>query len=191
MLSRFSRQMLSRSRTGGICCATSAMRFKPSWSATTSPLGGSRRRWPAEVAGGARTAGTPVTEGPDAATTPRGPAAHAGRRARFEEAVRLHAAGVSLRQIARLLGTDCKTVRRWLRAGDIPSWRQPRRGRLLAAHRDHLERRWGGGWRHAAPPWGGVAGGGLSGGLTPPQGPGAPPGQGWAPPGPPAPPGKR
>src|SRR4051812_30013767 len=103
------------------------------------------RRIAAEVAGGARTAGTPVTEGPDAATTPRGPAAHAGRRARFEEAVRLHAAGVSLRQIARLLGTDCKTVRRWLRAGDIPSWRQPRRGSMLDAHRDHLERRGGGG----------------------------------------------
>src|SRR4051794_41351606 len=154
--------MLSRSRTGGICCATSAMRFKPSWSATTSPLGGSRRI-AAEVAGGARTAGTPVTEGPDAATTPRGPAAHAGRRARFEEAVRLHAAGVSLRQIARRLGTDCKTVRRWLRAGDIPSWRQPRRGSMLDAHRDHLEPRGGGGWPQRGPPVGAVGGGGVSG----------------------------
>src|SRR4051794_4474370 len=123
------------------------------------------RRIAAEVAGGTRTAGTPVTEGPDAATTPRGPAAHAGRRARFEEAVRLHAAGVSLRQIARLLGTDCKTVRRWLRAGDIPSWRQPRRGSMLDAHRDHLERRGGagGGTLPAGPP----AGGGQRGGGPP------------------------
>lgn len=124
------------------------------------------RRIAAEVAGGARTAGTPVTEGPDAATTPRGPAAHAGRRARFEEAVRLHAAGVSLRQIARLLGTDCKTVRRWLRAGDIPSWRQPRRGSMLDAHRDHLERRWAEGCRNAARLWRELAGVGFSGGYT-------------------------
>ena len=42
---RQGRQMLSRSRTGGICCATSVMLFEPSWSATTPRLGGSRRRW--------------------------------------------------------------------------------------------------------------------------------------------------
>jgi transposase len=120
----------------------------------------------AGLAAGAPAAGTPTIEGPDAATTPRGPAAHAGRRARFEEAVRLHAAGVSLRQIARRLGTDSKTVRRWLRAGDIPSWRQPRRGSMLDAHRDHLERRWAEGCRNAARLWRELAGVGFAGGYT-------------------------
>jgi transposase len=120
----------------------------------------------ADLAAGAPTAGTPGTEGPDAATTPPCPAAHAGRRARFEEAVRLHVAGVSLRQISRLLGTDGKTVRRWLRAGDIPSWCQPRRGSVLDAHRDHLERRWAEGCRNAARLWRELASVGFSGGYT-------------------------
>jgi transposase len=128
------------------------------------------RRIAAEVAAdlvaGAPTAGTPAIERPDVATTPRGPAAHAGRRARFEEAARLHATGVSLRQISRLLGTDCKTVRRWLRAGDIPSWQQPRRGSMLDAHRDHLERRWAEGCRNAARLWRELASVGFSGGYT-------------------------
>ena len=120
----------------------------------------------ADLAARAPIAGTPAIEEPDAATTPRGPAAHAGRRARFEEAVRLHAAGASFRQIARLLGTDRRTVRRWLRAGDIPSWRQPRRGSMLDAHRDHLERRWAEGGRNAARLWRELVGVGLSGGYT-------------------------
>jgi transposase len=127
------------------------------------------RRIATEVAAdlaAAPAAGTPAIEGPDAATTPPCPAAHAGRRARFEEAVRLHAAGVSLRQIARLLGTDGKTVRRWLRAGDIPSWRQPRRGSVLDAHRGYLERRWTEGCRNAARLWRELAGVGFPGGYT-------------------------
>jgi transposase len=124
------------------------------------------RRIATEVAAGAPTAGTPATETPDAATTPCGPAAHAGRRARFEEAVRLHAAGVSLRQIARRLGTDGKTVRRWLRAGDIPSWRQPQRGSMLDAHQDHLEQRWAEGCRNAARLWRELTGVGFAGGYT-------------------------
>ena len=133
--------------------------------ATTPP---SRRIATAVAAAGRSrtTAVTPASRGRYAATTPRGPAAHAGRRARFEEAIRLHSAGGSHRQIARLLGTDCKTVRRWLRAGDIPSWRQPRRGSMLDAHRDHLERRWAEGCRNAARLWRELASVGFSVGYT-------------------------
>src|SRR3954454_24226243 len=69
-------------------------------------------------------------------------------------------------QISRLLGTDCKTVRQWLRAGDIPSWCQPRRGSKLDAHRDHLERRWVEGCRNAARLWRESASVGFSGGYT-------------------------
>jgi transposase len=120
----------------------------------------------AEQAAGVPTAVTPAIEGPNVATTPPCPAAHADRRARFEEAIRLHAAGASFRQIARLLGTDRRTVRRWLRAGDIPSWRQPRRGSMLDTHRDHLERRWAEGCRNAARLWRELASEGFAGGYT-------------------------
>jgi len=119
-----------------------------------------------DLAAGAPAAGTPTIEGPDAATTPRGPAAHAGRRARFEEASRLQSTGASFRQISRLLGTDRRTVRRWLRAGDIPPWRQPRRGSMLDTHRDHLERRWAEGGRNAARLWRELASEGFAGGYT-------------------------
>jgi transposase len=80
----------------------------------------------------------------------RSEAARARRQARFDEAARLHAAGASISDIARRLGADRKTLRCWLRAGAIPSWRQPRRGGLLDPYRDHLERRWAEGCRNAA-----------------------------------------
>jgi transposase len=83
----------------------------------------------------------------------RSEATRARRQARFDEAARLHAAGASLSDIARRLGADRKTLRRWLRAGAIPSWRRPRRGGLLDPHRDHLERRWTEGCRNAARLW--------------------------------------
>jgi transposase len=83
----------------------------------------------------------------------RGEAARIRRRARFDEAVRLHAAGASLSDVARHLGADRKTLRGWLRAGAVPSWRRPRRGSLLDPHRDYRERRWTGGCRNAARLW--------------------------------------
>lgn len=120
----------------------------------------------AEQAAGVPTAVTPAIEGPNAATTSRGPAAHASRRAHFEEAIRLQSTGASFRQISRRLGTDRRTVQRWLRAGDIPSWRQPQRGSMLDAHRDHLERRWAEGCRNAARLWRELASEGFAGGYT-------------------------
>nr|WP_328702494.1 ISL3 family transposase [Belnapia arida] len=82
------------------------------------------------------------------------------RQSRFDEAARLHAAGTSLTAISRQLGADRKTLRRWLRAGTVPSWQQPRRGSVLDPYRDHLEHRWaesattppgcGGSWRRWA-----------------------------------------
>ena len=91
--------------------------------------------------------------GQSKATLRRGQAARARRHARFEAAARLHAAGASLSEIARRLGADRKTLRRWLRAGAVPLWRKPRRGSLLDPHREHLERRWAEGCRNAARLW--------------------------------------
>ena len=96
--------------------------------------------------------GAPAADRMDVARR-RGEAARARRQARFEEAARLHAAGASTSDIARRLGADRKTLRRWLRAGAVSSWRRPRRGGLLDPHRAYLERRWAEGCRNAARLW--------------------------------------
>ena len=98
---------------------------------------------------------------PDAATVQARPsaaarrseAARARRHARFEEAARLNAAGASLGEISRCLHVDRKTLRRWLRAGGVPAWRQPKRGSALDPHAGYLERRWAEGCRNAARLW--------------------------------------
>jgi transposase len=81
----------------------------------------------------AEEAATLVTSVPMAAPAPvtetaaeqRRRASYARRQARYEEATRLRAAGVSLKRIAVLIGAERKTIRRWLRAGAAPAWRQP------------------------------------------------------------------
>lgn len=76
------------------------------------------------------------------------------REARFAEAVRLREQGLSIRAVARALGVERKTVRRWLRAGHAPTWRHADRGRsVLDPFRDHLEVRWSQGCRNAAALW--------------------------------------
>ena len=47
------------------------------------------------------------------------------RQARYDEAARLHAAGVTVSRIAAELGAERKTVRRWLRLGQAPLWKHP------------------------------------------------------------------
>jgi len=79
--------------------------------------------------------------------------AFARRQARYEEAARLKTAGASIKRIAVLVGAERKTVRRWLRAGGAPLWRQPRQPGSLAPYQDHLDRRWTEGCRNAAQLW--------------------------------------
>src|SRR3954467_505766 len=98
--------MRSRARTGGICCATSAMRFKPSWSATTSPLGGSRRRWPAERARRARP-------WPRGQTRPRRLAAQRRTRAGAPASRRPFACTRRASPSARSLGASEPTAKRF------------------------------------------------------------------------------
>ena len=80
-------------------------------------------------------------------------ASRARRQSRYEEAARLRAAGASIKRIATELGTDRKTVRRWLRLGHAPSWNQPAGGGMLDAFSDVLTRRWSEGCRNAAQLW--------------------------------------
>jgi transposase len=60
---------------------------------------------------------------------------------------------VPLRQIARLIGVERKTIRRWLRTGHPPTWRKPPRPRMLDHFSDYLEQRWADGCRNAAQLW--------------------------------------
>jgi transposase len=83
----------------------------------------------------------------------RSQASYARRQARYEEAARLKAMGMPLKRVAAAIGVERKTVRRWLRAGGIPLWRQPRHIGLLGRYIDHLNRRWNEGCRNAAQLW--------------------------------------
>ncbi len=80
-------------------------------------------------------------------------ARRARRQARLDEAVRLHAAGASISAISRQVGADRKTLRHWLQAGAMPTWRRPPRSSLLDPYREHLERRWAAGCCNAARLW--------------------------------------
>lgn len=75
------------------------------------------------------------------------------RQSRYEEAARLHAAGASIKRIAAELGTERKTVRRWLRLGHAPLWKQPSGDSMLNSFTDFLTRRWNEGCRNAAQLW--------------------------------------
>jgi transposase len=75
------------------------------------------------------------------------------RQADFVEATRLSKAGASISRISRLLGVDRKTLRQWLTAGAVPSWRQPSRGRMIDDHLTYIQRRWDDGCRNATLLW--------------------------------------
>jgi transposase len=76
------------------------------------------------------------------------------RDARFAEVARLRGQGLSLKAIARTLGMGRKTVRRWLRAGQAPTWRHADRGTsILDPYQAYLEERWQAGCHNAAALW--------------------------------------
>jgi transposase len=79
--------------------------------------------------------------------------AYARRQARYEEAVQLKAAGMSLTRIAAVVGAERKTVRRWLRAARAPLWRRSPRPGMLAPYLAHLDRRWIEGCHNATQLW--------------------------------------
>lgn len=75
------------------------------------------------------------------------------RQTRYEEVARLRQAGLPLQRIARELGLGHKTVKRWLRAGQAPTYRKPPRPKLIDRYREYLERRWQEGCHNAARLW--------------------------------------
>jgi transposase len=108
---------------------------------------------PDEPAGPDPTA-PPEPERPMRAAERRSRAAQERRDARFAEVARLRGQGLSRKVIARTLGLGRKTVRRWLRAGQAPTWRHADRGTsILDPHQAYLEERWQAGCRNAAQLW--------------------------------------
>jgi transposase len=78
---------------------------------------------------------------------------HAVRRARFDEVMALHHRNWPIKRIARTLGLNLKTVRRWLRSGQLPTWNQQSRGSAVDVHAEYLRRRWNEGCHNAAELW--------------------------------------
>jgi transposase len=81
------------------------------------------------------------------------PDRHAIRRARFDEVMALHHRNWPIKRIARTLGLNLKTVRRWLRAGQLPTWDQRSRGSAVDVHAEYLRQRWNEGCHNAAQLW--------------------------------------
>ena len=85
-------------------------------------------------------------ERPMRTTERRSQAAQERRDARFAEVARLREQGLSLTAIARTIGIERRTVRRWLRAGHAPTWRHADRGTsIFDPYIVWLEERWGAG----------------------------------------------
>jgi len=115
----------------------------------------------AETTSAAASITVVATPTPPSRPSPRAPSPRAqsvlGRRAAreaaFAEVAALHARGSSSSHIARATGLDRKTLRVWLRLGQPPTWRKPRRGSAVDRHADHLRRRWAEGCRNATRLW--------------------------------------
>ena len=95
----------------------------------------------------------PATVAKPSAAVRRSQEAYARRQTRYEEAARLKKAGVSLKRIAALMGSERKTIRNWLRSGGAALWKKPRGVRVLTPYHDVLHRRWNEGCRNAALLW--------------------------------------
>jgi hypothetical protein len=87
-------------------------------------------------------------------TERRSRAAQERRDARFAEVARLREEGLSLKAIARTIGIERRTVRRWLKAGHAPTWRHADRGTsILDPYKAWLDERWRSGCNNAAALW--------------------------------------
>ena len=65
----------------------------------------------------------------------------------------LHHRNWPIKRIARTLGLNPKTVRRWLRSGQLPTWDQRSRGSAVDLHAEYLRQRWNEGCHNTAELW--------------------------------------
>ncbi len=80
-------------------------------------------------------------------------AAFARRQARYEQAERLLADGLSLPDAAARMGVDPRTLRRWREIGHAPLWDRRPGGSILDPFQGYLERRWTEGCGNARQLW--------------------------------------
>lgn len=72
------------------------------------------------------------------------------RLARYEQVMDLYRRGYSKKAISRELGIETKTIRRWLRSGEFPERKVPRRRPpKVQAFGDYLQQRWSEGCHNA------------------------------------------
>ena len=75
------------------------------------------------------------------------------RQQRYQDVVSLYKQGVSISAIARTLGRERKTVRRWVRADTFPERRSSPRRSALDPFKPYLHQRWESGSHNAAQLW--------------------------------------
>ena len=83
----------------------------------------------------------PATAAKPSAAVQRSQEAYARRQTRYEEAARLKEAGVSLKRIAALMGSERKTIRNWLRSGGAALWKKPPGAGVLMPYRPEITKR--------------------------------------------------
>ena len=84
---------------------------------------------------------------------------------RYNEVMRLYNEGHSQKTISRMLGVECKTVRRFLRSGQFPERGKPKRKPSeVEQFREYLEQRWKQGCHNATQLWREIRNRGYSGG---------------------------
>ena len=91
----------------------------------------------------------------------------AQRLARYQEAVDRHQRGQSLRAVAREVGVNVRTIRRWLRADGFPERKERlARASKLDAYRPYLDARFQQGCTNAAQLWRELRDQGFQGGVS-------------------------
>jgi transposase len=74
-------------------------------------------------------------------------------RVQFEEVKRLHAEGVSIREIGRRLHYSRGRIRRYLNNEDLPVYRRKRKHTILDPYWDYVQQRWESGCRKGVQLW--------------------------------------
>jgi len=87
------------------------------------------------------------------------------RGMRYEEVARLQQEGVPIKRIAQQLGMARNTVRRWLRAGEVPIYRRATGRSALDGHLRYVEQRLAEGCRNTAQLWRELRDRGFTGGY--------------------------
>jgi transposase len=93
-------------------------------------------------------------------------ATHQHRLARYQQVLDLHQQGLAQKLIAHRLGLSTKTIRRYLKAGQLPEITRQRRPGVLAPYLDYLQARWQVGCHNGAQLWREIKKLGYAGGQT-------------------------